>query len=221
MKTLLLLLAVAAALSAQVAESANKNYQTPAQREGMLRNLGAADRAERLKGDAIVRALRIQPGMTVADLGTGGGAMLPLFSAAVGAGGRVIAEDIFPDFLERAKTSNAQLGNVSYVLGTERDAKLPAGSADLAVTVDAYHHYDYPKEMLASIKRGLKPGGRFVIVDYYKRDGAMGPGPNAIEHIRLDKDDMVKEVESYGFQLLESIEHVPGKQYIAIFTARP
>jgi ubiquinone/menaquinone biosynthesis C-methylase UbiE len=221
MKTLALILAAAATLSAQVAESANKSYQTPAQRESMLRNLAAADRADRLKGSAIVQALRIQPGMTVADLGTGGGAMLPLFSAAVGAGGKVIAEDIFPDFLERAKANNGQLSNVTYVLGAERDAKLAAGSADVAVTVDSYHHYDYPREMLASIKRGLKPGGRFVIVDYFKRDGAMGPGPNAIEHIRLDKDDVVKEVESYGFQLLESIEHVPGKQYIAVFTARP
>ncbi len=220
MKTLLLILAAAATLAAQVAESANKSYQTVEQREGMLRNLAAADRAERLKGEAIVQALHVRPGTTVADLGTGGGAMLPLFSAAVGAGGKVMAEDIFPDFLERAKKQNAQLANVTYLLGTERDAKLPPGSCDLAVTVDAYHHYDYPKEMLASIRRGLKPGGRFVIVDYYKRPGAMPAGANAMEHIRIDKDDVVKEVESSGFQLVESIEHTPGKQYLVIFTVR-
>ncbi len=71
-----------------------------------------------------------------------------------------------------------------------------------------------------SIRRGLKPGGRFVVVDYFKRSGAMIGGANALEHIRLDKDDVVKEVEAAGFQLVESIEHVPGKQYIAIFTAR-
>ena len=220
MKTVMVIFAAAAALSAQVAESANKTYQTAEQREGMLRNLAASDRAQRLNGAAIVQALRVQPGMTVADLGTGGGAMLPLFSAAVGSDGRVVAEDIFPDFLARAKKENAQLANVAYVLGTDRDAKLDAGSTDLAVTVDAYHHYDYPKEMLASVERGLKPGGRFVIVDYYKRPGAMGTGPNALEHIRLDRDDVVKEVESFGFKLVETVEHVPGKQYIAIFTAR-
>ena len=221
MKTLVLFLAAAATVSAQVAESANKNYQTVEQREGMLRNLAAADRAERLKGEAIVQSLHVKPGMTVADLGTGGGAMLPLFSAAVGAGGKVIAEDIFPDFLARAKKDHSGLTNVTYLLGTERDAKLPAGSTDLAVTVDAYHHYDYPKEMLASIKRGLKTGGRLVIVDYYKQPGAMGSGTNALEHIRIDKADVVKEVEANGFQLVESIEHVPGKQYIAIFVLRP
>ena len=221
MKTLVLFLAAAATVSAQVAESANKNYQTVEQREGMLRNLAAADRAERLKGEAIVQSLHVKPGMTVADLGTGGGAMLPLFSAAVGAGGKVIAEDIFPDVLARAKKDHSGLTNVTYLLGTERDAKLPAGSTDLAVTVDAYHHYDYPKEMLASIKRGLKTGGRLVIVDYYKQPGAMGSGTNALEHIRIDKADVVKEVEANGFQLVESIEHVPGKQYIAIFVLRP
>ena len=220
MKTLLLIFAAAITLPAQVAESANKNYQTVEQREGMLRNLAAADRAERLKGEAIVQSLRVQPGMTVADLGTGGGAMLPLFSAEVGSGGKVIAEDIFPDFLERARKNNAKLSNVTFLLGSDRDAKLPPGSTDLAVTVDAYHHYDYPQEMLASIKRGLKAGGRFAVVDYYKRPGAMGEGPNAVEHIRLDRDDVVKEVEASGFQLVQTIEHVPGKQYIAIFTAR-
>lgn len=220
MKALMMILAAAATLSAQVAESANKSYQTVEQREGMLRNLAATDRAERLKGEAIVQALRVRPGMTVVDLGTGGGAMLPLFSKAVGAGGKVIAEDIFPDFLARAKKDHAGLANVTFLLGTERDAKLPAGSADLAVTVDAYHHYDYPQEMLASIKRGLKPGGRFVVVDYYKRPGAMAAGANAMEHIRIDKDDVVKEAEAAGFQLVESIEHVPGKQYMVIFTSR-
>ena len=220
MKILLLILTTAATLSGQVAETANKNYQTEEQREGMLRNLAAADRAERLKGEAIVQAMQVRPGMTVVDLGTGGGAMLPLFSAAVGAGGKVIAEDIFPDFLARAKKDHAGLTNVTYVLGTERDAKLPAGSADLAVTVDAYHHYDYPKEMLASIKRGLKPSGRFIVVDYYKRPGAMGSGANALEHIRIDRDDVVKEVEASGFRLFETIEHVPGKQYLLIFTSR-
>lgn len=210
------------AASARMAENANERYQTGEQRAEMLLNLAAADRAERLNGTLILEALHIQPGMTVADLGTGGGALLPLFSAAVGTGGTVIAEDIFPDFLERAKLNNAGLPNVTFVLGAEQDTRLPEGSTDLAITVDAYHHYDYPKETLTSVRRGLKPGGRLVIVDYFKRPGAMGPGPgpDAMEHIRLDRDDMVREVEAFGFQLVETIEHVPGKQYIAIFTVR-
>jgi ubiquinone/menaquinone biosynthesis C-methylase UbiE len=218
MKTLAMLL-ISTALSAQVADKANERYRTSEGRQGMLGNLGAADRAERLKGEAIIKALKLRPGMTVADLGTGAGAMLPLLSAAVSPSGRVLAEDIFPDFLERAKSQAKSLANVSFILGTDRDVKLPAASADVAVAIDAYHHYDYPAPMLASIRKGLKPNGRFVIVDYYKREGAM-TGGNALEHIRIDQADVIREVESNGFRLLETIEHDPGKQYILVFTPK-
>lgn len=219
MKRELLLAAVLAApLSAQLAEKANERYRTSEGRQGMLANLGAPDRAERLRGEAIVRELGLRSGAAVADLGTGGGAMLPLLSEAVGPQGKVFAEDIFADFLAHARSTHGALGNVSYVLGTEKDVRLPEGSLDLALTIDAYHHYDYPGEVLATIRRALKPGGQFALVDYFKRPGAMEPPANAVEHIRLDRDDVIREIAGFGFRLVRTVEHVPGKQYIAIFT---
>lgn len=219
MKGIVVVCALAGALSAQVADKANERYKTAEGRAGMLGNLGAADRADRLQAPRIVEAVGIKPGQSVADLGTGGGAMLPLFSQAVGAQGTVFAEDIFDDFLSSAKkkAEAAGLGNVRFVKGTERNVNLPARSVDLAVTIDAYHHFDYPGEVLASVKSALKPGGRFAIVDYYKRPGAMG-GTNALEHIRIDMADVIKEVTGFGWRLLEQKEHVPGSQYILIFT---
>lgn len=219
MKLLLLLLLAAWPAFPQAAAGANQRYQTVEGRQGMLANLGAADRAFRLQGDRIVKASGIKPGMTVADIGTGGGAMLPLLSAAVGPSGSVLSQDIFADFLEaaRKKAAAEKLANVQFVLGNDRDTKLPASCCDLAITIDAYHHFDYPAETLASIRKGLKPGGRLVIVDYYKRNGAMS-GVNALEHVRLDAPDAVKEVEAAGFKLIEMIEHVPGSQWLGIFT---
>lgn len=217
-KELLLTAALAAPLAGQVAEKANEHYRTPEGRQGMLANLGAADRAERLRGEVVVGELGIEPGSTVADLGTGGGAMLPLLSQAVGPQGKVFAQDIFEDFLAHAKEKHANLANVAWVLGNEKDTRLPEGSVDLAITIDAYHHYDYPAQVLASIRAALRPGGRFAIVDYFKRPGAMAPPADAVEHIRLDRDDVIKEVTGFGFRLVRTVEHVPGKQYIAIFT---
>lgn len=78
------------------------------------------------------------------------------------------------------------------------------------MTVDSYHHFDYPADMLAGIRKALKPGGRFVVVEYYKQRSSEG-------HIRLDKDAVIKEVEANGFQLVEVHDHVPGVQYIAQF----
>jgi ubiquinone/menaquinone biosynthesis C-methylase UbiE len=217
------LVACAAALAAQVAEKANSAYKSPEGRAGMMKTLAAPDRAEQLQAERIVAQLQIRPGMAVADLGAGAGVLLPYLSKAVGAQGKVYSQDIFDDFISHARAYAKQEGlkNIEFVKGTEKDVRLPERSVDLAVTVDAYHHFDYPAETLATLRKALKPGGRFAIVDYYKRPGAMGDGPRlnlAVEHIRLDLDDVIKEVTSNGFRLLEWREHVPGKQYLAIFT---
>jgi predicted methyltransferase len=118
----------------------------------------------------------------------------------------------------RAKTrvADAKLENVAFVKGTEHGPQFPAGSVDVALALDSYHHYDYPADMLAGIHKGLKPGGRLVIVEYYKSKEAM-PGGNALQHIRLDKSDLIKEVESNHFKLLSSRDHIPGSQYMAVF----
>ena len=157
--------------------------------------------------------------MTVVDIGTGVGYMLPFVSEAVGKNGRVIAEDILPDFLAKAKTKAEALGNVSYVLGTEKDVKIESGVADLIFILDAYHHFDYPAEMMAGIRKALKPGGQLVIVDYYKRPGAMaGADPNfALSHIRLDEAGVVEQIESFGFRSVRREEFLPKSQYLVVF----
>jgi hypothetical protein len=71
--------------------------------------------------------------------------------------------------------------------------------------------------MLASFKSALRPDGRLAIVEYYKREGAMGNGNSAVTHIRLDDADLVKEVEGAGFSLVEEHEHIPKSQYVALF----
>jgi ubiquinone/menaquinone biosynthesis C-methylase UbiE len=206
---------------AQVAGPANSGYRTPEGRAKVAAGLGSPGRDARQKPRELVAALDVKPGMTVVDLGTGVGYMLPHLSAAVGAGGAVVAEDIQQDFLDKAKAKSREdhLDNVRFVLGTDRDPRLTAGAADLILVLDAYHHFDYPEQMLAKLSEALKPGGRLAIVEYYKRRGAMGDGDpdRPLSHIRLDADDVVKEVEANGFRLLKRQEHVPGSQYIAVF----
>lgn len=215
---LLGLLFVSIALYGQVADKANTRYRTAEGREGMLASLGAPDRPNRIHAETIVKILKIQPGQSVADIGTGAGALLSVLAPAVGSTGKIYAEDIFDDFLSAAKKRHSGAKNITFVLGDEKDVKLPAECCDVAVTVDAYHHYDYPAEMLASIRKALKPGGRFAVVDYYRRRGAMGPGGNPMEHIRIDKDAVIQEVQSHGFKLVESADTVEGSQYIAVFS---
>lgn len=207
------------ALPAQVATEANKRYQTPQGRSTIAANLGGDSRQARQKPRELIALLGLSRGDTVCDVGTGVGFLLPYLNEAVGPKGRVVAEDIFPDFLAKAKSraTAEKLTNVTFVQGTDRDPKLPARTCDLVLVLDAYHHFDYPGEMLASIKASLTAKGRLALVDYYKRPGAMGGGTDAVAHIRLDMDDAIREVESHGFRALARGEHLPKSQYYVLF----
>jgi ubiquinone/menaquinone biosynthesis C-methylase UbiE len=197
--------------SAQVAQEANRAYQTKEGRDRMGRNLAEAGRDSKEKPTQLIQAMRIEPGMRVADIGTGVGYMLPWLSRAVGDRGKVLAEDIFPDFIEKSRANAAakHLSNIDFILGTETDPRLPAASIDVALVLEVYHHFNYPAAMLKHIGEGLKPDGRLFIVDFHRTVGD--------KHIRLDADAVIREVESNGFRLISKEEHPSDNQYIAAF----
>jgi ubiquinone/menaquinone biosynthesis C-methylase UbiE len=219
-------LAVAAmaqvAAFAQVAAQANERYQTPQGREQIARGLASSNRDAEEQPAELVKEIGVREGMTVADIGSGTGYMLPYLSRAAGDSGEVYAEDIFDDFLARARSHAAKSGlkNVEFIKGNEHSPELPAHAFDVILALDSYHHYNYPQEMLAGFRNALKPGGRLAIVEYYKRPGAMGGGNGALQHIRLDDSGVVKEVEANGFTLVSEREHIPKSQYIAIFKVK-
>lgn len=209
--------AMAGALAAQVAQQANSTYQTEAGRKTVAQSLSAPTRETTQKPGELIRSMGLEPGMTVADIGTGVGYMLPFLSRRVGPAGHVLAEDIFDDFLAGAKQlcEDQKLSNVTFVKGAETDPHLPEGKVDMELVLDAYHHFDYPEKMLASLHKALKPDGKLIIVEYYKREGAMANG-RALTHIRLDMPDVIKEIEANHFHLIMEKEHIKNVQYMLV-----
>ena len=202
----------------QIAREANSQYQTHEGRQQVAANLDAPDREQRQRPHELVEAMGVGRGMTVVDVGTGIGYMLPFLSRAVGPTGKVVAEDIFEDYLAsaRQRAVDQKLINVAFIHGTDKDPKLPARSADRVLVLDVYHHFDYPEAMLAGISKSLKSDGRLVIVEYYKSDKAM-PNGRALTHIRLDKRDVIKEIEANHFRLLSEREQIADVQYMLVF----
>ena len=189
----------------------NEHYSTPEDRAGVVAYLENPERIEELKPRELVAALRVQPGDRVADIGTGAGVLLPYLSRAVNPSGLVYAEDIYPDFLARAreKVQKFQLNNVLLLLGDEQNPRLPPGEMDLAVMLDCYHHFAFPKAMLDHLRRALKPEGRIAIVDFFKRDEMR-------DHVRLDRKGVVEELQRFGWKLQASPKLLQN-QYILIF----
>jgi predicted methyltransferase len=98
---------------------------------------------------------------------------------------------------ERAKKEGVQ--NLSTVIGTQTDTGLPAGSVDIVFTSDVYHHFEQVAATLGSIKRALKPGGRFIVVDFERIPGVSSE--STLKHMRAGKETVIEEVLAAGFKL--------------------
>jgi ubiquinone/menaquinone biosynthesis C-methylase UbiE len=167
--------------------------------------------------DQALEALDLKRGMVVADVGAGSGFMSFKMAKLVGPAGKVYANDVQPEMLEklRARAQRDKVANVQTVLGTETDPKLPAGSIDLILMVDVYHEFSHPQEMLDRMREALKPAGRLVLVEYRKEDPKIPIRP---EH-KMSVADVKTEVEAEGYQFDQVIEVLP-RQHIIIFRPR-
>ena len=133
--------------------------------------LDRPSREQEERPDLLIAALRLQPGMTVADIGAGSGYLSRRLAAQV-APGRVWAVDVQPQMVALLTNLSRQPGmsNIIPHLGSADNVMLPDASMDLAVMVDVYHELEFPYEVMQSIVRALKPGGRMVFVEYRLED---------------------------------------------------
>lgn len=152
--------------------------------------------------EAIVAAAGVKPGMHVADIGAGTGLFTLMFARQVGAQGHVYAVDISKKFIEnielRAKRTG--LANVSGIVSSQNETRLPRDSIQLAFVCDTYHHFEQPAAMLASLHRALKSGGMLVVIDFERIEGKSSNW--VLGHVRAGKAQAISEIEAAGFRLV-------------------
>jgi ubiquinone/menaquinone biosynthesis C-methylase UbiE len=165
--------------------------------------------------DRAVDVLKLPKGATVADIGAGSGYMTEKLSKKVGPMGKVYATDIQQGMIDllTKRMSKRKLTNVTPILGTQDDPRLPVESIDLVLMVDVYHELSQPQLMLRHIKASLKPGGRLALVEYRKEDPNVPIKP---EH-KMSVAEAKLEVEAEGFKLTTTNEDLP-RQHVLIFT---
>jgi ubiquinone/menaquinone biosynthesis C-methylase UbiE len=126
------------------------------------------DARDRLgEAEEVMRLAAVRPGMWVADVGAGEGYYTVRLGRAVGAKGRVLAEDIVPDVIERLtdRVQRERLDNVAVKLGAPDNPMLPADSFDRIFLVHMYHEVASPYAFLWHMREALKPDGLVVVVD--------------------------------------------------------
>jgi ubiquinone/menaquinone biosynthesis C-methylase UbiE len=160
----------------------------------------------------VISLLRLEPGMTAADIGAGTGYFIPHLSRAVGASGKVLALDIEPDMVRYLKERAAREGltNVLPQQVTPEDPKLPAASVHRILCVNTWHHIGARVEYSKRLARSLAQGGMIFIVDF-TLESDIGP---PVEE-RLKPEQVAEELRAAGL-VAEILEEPLEKQYIVV-----
>jgi len=171
-------------------------------------------RDEWQKPDAVIHALKLKEGQVVADIGAGSGYFTVRLARAVGQKGQVFAVDIDEGMLGylRQRLAQEKIANVQVMQVPPHDPLLIDGSLDLAFICNTYHHLEDREVYLRKLRKALKPDGRLVIVDFYKKEGIpVGPPMS----MRLGEETIKKELQAAGMQVAEKLTILPY-QYILI-----
>lgn len=150
----------------------------------------------------------IKPGMKVAELGAGGGYTTELLARAVGAKGKVYAQNnkfIIEKFADKPLTERLKKPVMKNVVRVDRefDTPLPPDAKNLdAVYVNLFYHDVYwmnvdRAKMNKAVLDALKPGGLYVIIDH---TGRTGTGATEVKTLhRIEESEVKKDIEAAGF----------------------
>jgi SAM-dependent methyltransferase len=175
------------------------------------------EREQEEGSEVLLQRLQLKPGLRVADVGAGTGYYARRIARAVAPTGSVYAVDVQPQMIalltERAKV--AGITNLVPVLAGVKSTRLAPETIDLALMVDVYHELEFPFEVLASIVKALKPGGRVVFVEYRAEDAAVPIKPLH----KMTEAQVRKEAEVHALRFVETDAALPW-QHLIVFEKR-
>lgn len=166
------------------------------------------NKREREEAGTLMREkLELQPGMMVCDLGCGNGYHTFPMAQSVAPAGKVYGVEIQEPYLKMLEETAQKkaITNFVPVLGAVHNPNLPENTFDLMLLVDVYHEFSHPEEMLAAMKKALKPGGVIVLVEYRAEDDTVPIKP---EH-KMTKVQILKEMTGNGYKLVKEFDGLP------------
>jgi len=156
--------------------------------------------------DIIVESFGLQPGMKVADFGSGSGYFTILIAKKVGENGVVTAVDIMENALEtvRARASAGGLNNLQTIradLEVLGGSGLMDNSQDVVLLANILFQSNKRPEIAREAKRVLASGGFLIFIDWKKGGGGLGPP----EANRVDAQEIKSIFENEGLSFVREI----------------
>lgn len=180
---------------------------------GAVRWLERPEREREELPSKVIENMELAPDAVVADIGAGSGYFTFRIAPEVPEG-KVLAVDIqqeMLDFIEGRKKESGQ-ENVDTVLGKVDDTQLPEAQVDAVLMVDAYHEFSHPWEMMVSIVKSLKTGGRVILIEYRGEDPTVPIKPLH----KMTQRQAIKEMKEVGLEHVETRDFLP-RQHFMIF----
>lgn len=181
--------------------------------EEWIKRLEDPKRLTNKKINEVISRLNLKPGDAVADIGAGSGVFSRPLAKAVAPTGKILAEDIekgLLDYIEK-RAAQEKINNIQTILGKPDDPKLPL-KVDLIFIYDVLHHIEHRQTYLKKLPSYLKPGGRVVIVDFFK------DWPPRHEQMRFSQEDFMQWMESAGFHKVREFDLFEDKFFMVFET---
>lgn len=142
----------------------------------------------------------IREGDAVADFGAGSGFFVPILSELVGESGTVYACEIQKNLVETIGeiVRSKNLSNVSPLwcdLEVVGGSKIPTDELDAVIMVNTFFQIEDKSTTLEEVKRVLRKGGKFFVIDWSESFGGLGPHPDQV----ITEADTRTVVEQAGF----------------------
>lgn len=219
----LVLFAVFSSSSAAAQPPARATAATPkpaasADLAGYIASLEEPGRAEWQKPDEVIRALKLSPGETLCDVGSGPGYFALRAARRLETSGWVYAEDVEASMIDalRDRVSQARLSNVTPILGLPDDPLLPRAACDVILVVNTYHLFPNGPAFLRRLAKSLKPGGRLANIDFHKRETPQGP----VLARRVAKEAFLADAQRASFRLVGEEKFLPYQYFLVLKPAR-
>ncbi len=157
----------------------------------------------------VIDACRLQPGLSVLDVGTGTGRLIPLILAEIGEKGEVTGLDPSAGMLQEA-TEKHDDPRVDLVQSTAEEIPLQDESYDRVICYAVYPHFSCEDTALRQLHRVLLPDGLLVVAHSEGRDTINQTHRHAGREVAEDRlppaDQVAERMKSVGLQVQQSID---------------